>query len=454
MKKNKQSFKKVSGLDVAKSTLSACVLDTSGHKEEMKFNTTKEDLLKMHDWLKSLDVSEIVLENTGVYSEPIVQVLRYSFKVILVNAADTKRKNLKKTDPSDAEWLAYLALAGTFGPNGQIRSSFICSDQQSELKTLTRSKSRYITQCTSVKNRITKSFDRFNIKIMDIFKENKFTDTAIGIYKFIVSEQSFDDYSDYLSNLRDNLQGSEKNKITRQLKFLKDRKKDIEFCLNQKIVETIPKSFRLTIITELHMLEEYNAIIELLNDEIKILIEQNTELKNNTSLLCTIPGIGENTASQIIAELPPIEWFSNSKQLASYTGLAPSVYQSADVTHIGSITKRGSSYLRKTLFQVAQVASMRTNNKFGRKFKSLFAKKGKGKGKLVWTAIARHISTVIWSILKNKTPYHENDFEKKSYKIAKRIIREKTIEEIVKYFNTRNYKFSVFDTLKGVYLIE
>ena len=38
---------------------------------------------------------------------------------------------------------------------------------------------------------------------MVIFNENKFTDTAIGIYKFIVSEQSFDDYSDYLANLRD-----------------------------------------------------------------------------------------------------------------------------------------------------------------------------------------------------------------------------------------------------------
>ena len=157
MNNNKQPFKKVSGLDVAKNTLSACVLDTSGHKEEMKFTTSKEDLLNLHNWLKNLNVSEIVLENTGVYSEPIVQVLRYSFKVILVNAADTKRKNLKKTDPTDAEWLAYLALPGTFGPNGQIRSSYICSDNQFELKTLTRSKSRYISQCSTVKNRITKS---------------------------------------------------------------------------------------------------------------------------------------------------------------------------------------------------------------------------------------------------------------------------------------------------------
>lgn len=96
---------------------------------------------------------------------------------------------------------------------------------------------------------------------MDLFKDNKFTDTAIGVYKFIVSEKSFESYIDYLDQLKKNLQGREKNKITRQLKFLKDRKKDILFSLNQKVVETLPKSFKITIITELHVLEEYKESI-------------------------------------------------------------------------------------------------------------------------------------------------------------------------------------------------
>ena len=97
---------------------------------------------------------------------------------------------------------------------------------------------------------------------------------------------------------------------------------------------------------------------------------------------------------------------------------------------------------------------MRTNNKFGRKFKTFFAKIGKGKGELVWTAIARQITTIIWSILKHTSPYHEEGYNNKSYKNAKKLIREKTIEEIVKYINTKNYKITVFDTIKVVYLIE
>ena len=242
--------------------------------------------------------------------------------------------------------------------------------------------------------------------------------------------------------------------MTRQIKFLESKKNDLKSCIDEVVVPIIPKSLKLIVISELLLLQQYSSIIDVLTDEINLLIQNNENLKEDVKLLLTIPGIGENTASQIIAELPPIEWFENSKQLASYTGLAPRVYQSADVTHIGRITKRGSNYLRKVLFQVAQVASMRTNNKFGRKFKILFAKKGKGKGKLVWTAIARYIATVIWSILKLKTTYHEEGFIKKSYKNDKKLIHEKTIEEIARYFNTRNYKITVFDTIKGVYLIE
>lgn len=69
----------------------------------MKLGTSKDDLLKLQSSFNILKVTDVVLENTGVYSGPIIHILKYNFNVISVNAADTKRKNLKKTDPSDAE---------------------------------------------------------------------------------------------------------------------------------------------------------------------------------------------------------------------------------------------------------------------------------------------------------------------------------------------------------------
>ena len=85
--------------------------------------------------------------------------------------------------------MSYLALADTFGPNGQIESSFILTEEHFEIKPLTRVKSQYVSQCTSINNRITKSFDRFNLKIMNLFKQNRFIDTAISFDNFITSGQ-------------------------------------------------------------------------------------------------------------------------------------------------------------------------------------------------------------------------------------------------------------------------
>ncbi|MFX0092274.1 MAG: hypothetical protein ACFFBD_10975 [Candidatus Hodarchaeota archaeon] len=44
----------------------------------------------------------MVLENTGVYSEPVITALKAHFRLHVINAADTKRANREKTDSEDA----------------------------------------------------------------------------------------------------------------------------------------------------------------------------------------------------------------------------------------------------------------------------------------------------------------------------------------------------------------
>lgn len=71
---------------------------------------------------------------------------------------------------------------------------------------------------------------------MYLFKDNKFTDTAIEIYKFVVSEKTFEDYIENLAIEKMNVHGREKNVLTRQIKFLKSRKNDIIASMDQKVV--------------------------------------------------------------------------------------------------------------------------------------------------------------------------------------------------------------------------
>lgn len=71
----------------------------------------------------------------------------------------------------------------------------------------------------------------------------------------------------------------------------------------------------------------------------------------NYEPIASIPDIGENLASRIIAELGDIRRFRNRSVLVAYTGLNPKILQSGEVdgTHL-KISKRGNKHLRCQLF--------------------------------------------------------------------------------------------------------
>lgn len=70
-----------------------------------------------------------------------------------------------------------------------------------------------------------------------------------------------------------------------------------------------------------------------------------------------IPGIGPFIALLLVAEIGDLRRFPSAKKLASYTGLAPSLYASGERRWTGQITKQGSSLLRWALVQAAHHAA-------------------------------------------------------------------------------------------------
>lgn len=67
-------------------------------------------------------------------------------------------------------------------------------------------------------------------------------------------------------------------------------------------------------------------------------------------LLQTIPGVGPYIAASIIGEIQDIKRFNSSKALVAYAGLDPKIRQSGKALNsTGRLTKRGSSYLRRSL---------------------------------------------------------------------------------------------------------
>ena len=127
----------------------------------------------------------------------------------------------------------------------------------------------------------------------------------------------------------------------------------------------------------------------------------------DVKLLMTIPGIGLFSAVLIYSEIGDINRFPDSSKLLAYTGMIPSVRQSADVVHYGHITYQGSKYLRWIITEALHV-HMRFDpgssvSRFYRRIS-----KGKKKSKALVAAANKLMKIVYW-VLKEKRPYYRNE---------------------------------------------
>lgn len=112
--------------------------------------------------------------------------------------------------------------------------------------------------------------------------------------------------------------------------------------------------------------------------------------------LQTIPGIGPYVAASLIGEVQDMSRFATAKAFVAYAGLDPKIRQSGHTLNsTGRLTKRGSSYLRRSLFIAASVARQYDPN-----FKALYEKKrSEGKGyKVAVCVVARKLAAVIRAV--------------------------------------------------------
>ena len=129
-------YERVAGLDVHQKTVVACRMRVNAQQrlewERETFGTTSGELLLLHDWLSEWECEQVAMESTGDYWKPVYNLLEGEFEVLLVNAQHVKKVPGRKTDATDAEWLAELML------HGLLKASFIPAKPQRVLRELTR----------------------------------------------------------------------------------------------------------------------------------------------------------------------------------------------------------------------------------------------------------------------------------------------------------------------------
>src|SRR6266540_521696 len=159
-------YERVAGLDIHKKVIVACVRylrsDGSWQVEKRNFGTMTFDLLALSDWLSSHEISHVAMESTGEYWKPVFNILENNFAVIIVNAQHISKVPGRKTDQSDAEWIAELMQYGL------LKASFIPPLGQRELRELTRYRSTFVRERANLANRVQKVLESANIKLASV----------------------------------------------------------------------------------------------------------------------------------------------------------------------------------------------------------------------------------------------------------------------------------------------
>lgn len=152
-----------------------------------------------------------------------------------------------------------------------------------------------------------------------------------------------------------------------------------------------------------------HRLIAFLKNETKLLkknidaqIKQSQQLKNASALLETIPGVGAETARQIIAHID-VERFEHSKQLSAFVGLNPRQHQSgSSVRGKTRISKMGDGKLRRTFYMPAVVAIK--YNPVIADFYETLVRRGKPKMVAICAAM-RKLLHIVYGVLKSGMPF-------------------------------------------------
>jgi hypothetical protein len=159
------------GMDVHRETIVVCVMTGDASEEPevetRTFPTMTRNLFEVLKWLEHKQVTHIAMESTGIYWRPIYNVLEGYFDITLANAQRIKNVPGRKTDVSDAEWIAKLLR------HGLIEPSFVPPAPIRELRELTRLRKKWVGNLIAEKNRIQKVLECSNVKlgmvISDVF---------------------------------------------------------------------------------------------------------------------------------------------------------------------------------------------------------------------------------------------------------------------------------------------
>ena len=390
-------YQNVAGLDVHKKTVVAAIIvqqaDERWRQERRTFGTMTADLLALSDWLMGHGLTHVAMESTGEYWKPVFNILEHNFEVILVNAQHLSRVPGRKTDQSDAEWIAELLQ------HGLLKASFIPPVGQRELRELTRFRATFVRERATLVNRVQKVLESANIKLASVASDVLGVSGRAMLEALIEGQASPEQMAD----------------------LAKGRLREKRDVLVKALEGRVKPHHRFVLTELLCQIDSLEETIARFDQEIA---DYCRPFEEAVVLLDTIPGVARATAEAIVAEIgTDMSRFPTADHLASWAGVAPGNHESAGKRHSGR-TRQGNKPLGAALNQAANAASRTKNTYLSAQYHRLAPRRGKKKAIV---ALMHSILVMSYYMIQRKEPYQElggNYFDQRTPEVtANRLVK-------------------------------
>lgn len=361
---------KLIGIDIGKNKHFFCVVDSTTGEiiiEPISFTNNQEGFNSLILKLQPYPKQELLIgmEDTGHYHFALLKyLLGLNYTVALINPVTTDLTRKMQGGISKNDKLDTLTICDVLSSSNRkklYRISKFNSFDLYEQKQLTRHHHNLKEELNVYKNRLQKCIDVVFPEFNHLFS-SKYGIVYMNVLKSFSSAQ--------------NVANSDIRSIRKCFNF---KGKGLRISLTpEKLKETAQNSIGISSSAEEIKIKHLIRQIELIEGQISDIDKKIEEFSCMTnSPILSIPGISHFSGTSILAELGDISNYNKVSQVIKFAGVAPYEYESSQFrAQHTAITKKGSKYLRKTLYQII-LCVIRHNETF-RAYYNLKISQGKG----------------------------------------------------------------------------
>ena len=341
------------GIDVSKGKSMVAILRPYGEIVSSPFQIkhTSGNIQSLIQQIKSIEgESRIVMEHTGRYYEPLAREL--SLAGLFVTAVNPKLikdfgdNSLRKvkSDKADAVKIARYTLDSWT----ELKQYSLMDEIRNQLKTMNRQFGFYMKHKTAMKNNLISILDQTYPGVNTYFDSparedgsQKWVDFAATYWHVdCVRKMSLNAFADHY----------QKWCKRKKYNFSRDKAEEI-YGTAKELVPVLPKD-ELTKLIVKQAIEQLNTASKTV-EELRTLMNETAAKLPEYPVVMGMKGVGLSLGPQLMAEIGDVTRFTHKGAITAFAGVDPGVNESGTYEQKSVPTsKRGSSSLRKTLFQV------------------------------------------------------------------------------------------------------